>query len=335
MNNAVFYLLILVLSFLFTFLVRKWAIHKSIMDHPNERSSHTISTPRGGGVAIATTWFLGLVYFKWSGQINSTLFWALLSGLPLALIGFLDDILNLKPEIRFLIQFVSAGLALFFLGGFHTIDLGFCVVSNIWIFTPIALIAIVWAINLFNFLDGIDGYISTEVIFIGLSMLFLFSDNIGLLLAAAVLGFLFWNWQKARIFMGDVSSTLLGFNVAVFAIFYQNTGKTSIIVWLILTSVFWFDATITLFRRIRNNENLGQAHRKHAFQRIVQAGFSHQKTVLWALCFNVIGLGFVWGSLQLPQYAILFLLIDILLLFFVHRYIDKKKAFDNSNVKNT
>ena len=331
MGNVAFYLFILLLSFSLTFLVRKWAIHKSIMDHPNERSSHSTPTPRGGGIAIALAWFIGLAYFKHSYQIDNKLFLALLSGLPLAIIGFLDDILNLKPGIRFLIQFVCAGLGLYFLSGFSTISLGFITFNKAWILTPIALIAIVWSINLFNFLDGIDGYISSEVIFIGLVCFGLFHDSSLLLLAFAVLGFLFWNWQKAKIFMGDVSSTLLGYNIAIFAIYYQNTHTTSIVIWLILTSVFWFDASTTLFRRWRNKENLGQAHRKHAFQRIVQAGFSHQKTVFYALALNIIGLGFVLMCLKFPAFSTLFLIFDILILFIILKIIDKKKAFEYSN----
>jgi UDP-N-acetylmuramyl pentapeptide phosphotransferase/UDP-N-acetylglucosamine-1-phosphate transferase len=328
MNNIAVYFSVFVLSFVLTYFVRIWAIRKSIIDHPNDRSSHTIPTPRGGGIAIAISWFLGLAYFYCTNRIDSALFFALLAGVLLTIVGFLDDVLNLNPGIRFLIQFICAVLGLYFLSGMQFLDLGFVSINNAYVLTPIAAIAIVWLINLFNFLDGIDGYISTEVIFVGLSIFVLFNDNVGLLLAVVTLGFLFWNWQKAKIFMGDVSSTLLGYNVAIFAIYYQNQNKASIIIWLILTSVFWFDATITLFRRIRNKENLGQAHRKHAFQRIVQAGFSHQKTVLWALLLNIIGLGFVFLSLSFPKLSTLFLLLDIGLLFMVLKYIDKKKPFE-------
>jgi UDP-N-acetylmuramyl pentapeptide phosphotransferase/UDP-N-acetylglucosamine-1-phosphate transferase len=328
MSNLAFYIFVFILSFVLTFFVRKWAIHKAIIDHPNERSSHSIPTPRGGGIAIAVSWFVGLTYFFITNQIENKLYFALLAGIPLTITGFLDDVINLKPGIRFLIQFICAGLGLFFLSGLSSIDLGFTSFHNIWALTPIALIAIVWLINLFNFLDGIDGYISTEVIFIGACIFLFFNDTIGLLLAFSVLGFLFWNWQKAKIFMGDVSSTLLGYNVAIFAIYYQNQHKASIVIWLILTSVFWFDATITLMRRIKNKENLGQAHRKHAFQRIMQAGFSHQKTVLWAFLLNVIGFGLILLALKFPTYALFLLIIDIAILFLFLRIIDRKKPFE-------
>jgi Fuc2NAc and GlcNAc transferase len=327
MSNIFILIIVFIFSFGLTFLVRKWAIHKSILDHPNDRSSHTNPTPRGGGIAIVITWFLGLIYFKIEKKIEPQLFWALVCGFPLTIIGFLDDVITLKPGIRFVVQFICAVAGLFFLSGFKGIDLGFTTLNNQWIFSVLAVIGIVWAINLFNFLDGIDGYISTEIIYIGLTVFAIFNDFVALLLVFSIVGFLFWNWQKAKIFMGDVSSTLLGYTVAIFAIYYQNTGKTSIIIWLILTSVFWFDATITLFRRIKNKENLGQAHRNHAFQRIVQAGFSHQKTVFWALLLNIIGLGFIALALIWNKYSLLFFAIDIILLYLILKFIDKKKPF--------
>jgi Fuc2NAc and GlcNAc transferase len=274
---------------------------------------------------------MGIIFLHFTKQIENILFFALLAGIPLSVIGLLDDIANVKPVIRFLIQIFCALSGLYFLNGFSSIDLGFIRITNVWILLPIALIGIIWAINLFNFLDGIDGYISSEVIFICIAIFIIFHDLVSLLLAISVLGFLYWNWQKAKIFMGDVCSTLLGYNVAIFAIYYQNTNKSSLMIWLILTSVFWFDATITLFRRIKNKENLSQAHRKHAFQRIVQAGFSHQKTVIWAFLLNLLGLGLIIFSLKMPGLGILFLAIDIFILFIVLNIIDKKKPFEKNN----
>jgi UDP-N-acetylmuramyl pentapeptide phosphotransferase/UDP-N-acetylglucosamine-1-phosphate transferase len=248
--------------------------------------------------------------------------------LPLTLVGFADDVFNLKPAIRFLVQFICAALALFFMGGLTSLELGVFHFNFYYLLTPLAFIAILWSINLFNFLDGIDGYIGTEVIFIGLAMVLLTGDSIGWILVLATLGFLIWNWPKAKIFMGDVGSTLLGFSVAVVAIYHQNTHASSLVVWIILTSVFWFDATITLFRRIKNKETLSQAHRKHAYQRIVQAGFSHQKTVFGALVLNGIGVNLAFLAYFYKTYGLCFLLLDIFILYFVLRWIDKKKAFE-------
>jgi Fuc2NAc and GlcNAc transferase len=320
------------LSFILTLLVRHLAIRKSIFDIPNDRSSHTIPTPRGGGLAVSISWFIGLGYLFITGKIESSFFYALMAGVPLTLVGFADDLFNLKPGIRFLVQFICAASALWFLGGLHAIDYGLWTMDyNIWLLTPLAFLAIIWSINLFNFLDGIDGYIGSEIVFIGLAAFALTGNKVALLLAASTFGFLLWNWPKAKIFMGDVGSTLLGFTVAVMAIYHQNNHLSSLWVWLILTSVFWFDATVTLFRRFLNREKLSEAHRKHTYQRAVQSGLSHQQVTIGSIVINIIGFGFAWLAHQFSIYAILFLLIDLLLLFGILKYIDKRKPFEYKN----
>ncbi len=328
-------LIVLFLSWILTGMYRSYAIRKSILDLPNERSSHTVSTPRGGGVAVVIAWFTGLIVLFLTNKIENRLFFALLSGAPLAFIGFIDDIYNLHPRIRLLVQMTSAFLGLLFLGGFDSLSIGLHGIGYYILFNVLAFIAILWSVNLFNFLDGIDGYISSEIIFIGISVWLLTGDSVALLMAAATLGFLFWNWEKAKIFMGDVGSTLLGYNVAIFAIFHQNNELSSIPVWLILTSVFWMDATVTLYRRIRNKEKLSVAHRKHAYQRIVQAGFSHQKTVIMAFILNLAGLALAALSVNYPAWQIVFLLVDLIMLFIVLKFIDKLKPFEkNTTIVN-
>lgn len=165
----------------------------------------------------------------------------------------------------------------------------------------------------------------------------IFEDNtgsaLGILLAVSVGGFLIWNWPKAKIFMGDVGSTLLGFIAAVLAIYYQNTLQLSLVAMLILTAVFWFDATVTLIRRILNKEKLSEAHRKHAYQRIVQAGWSHQKTTLWSLGINCVGFGFAFLATQYMVFQEVLLVMYLGVLYLVLRYIDKQKPFEYSPKK--
>jgi Fuc2NAc and GlcNAc transferase len=315
-------------SFAITWIVRIIAIRKSILDIPNDRSSHTIPTPRGGGLAVAISWFAGITWFFISGKLESSLFFGLLCGIPLTLVGFADDIFNLKPGVRFLVQFICAAGALFSLKGLQFIQVGMWNLECGMLFFPIAFIAIVWAINLFNFLDGIDGYIGTELVFIGVASFLLAGQSVGILLAASVLGFLFWNWPKAKIFMGDVGSTLLGFTVAILAIYHQNSHLLNLPVWLILTSVFWYDATLTLWRRFRNKEQLSQAHRKHAYQRLVQSGWSHQKTTLGALSINVVAFGLAYLAHRYSTLDWLFLVVNITLLSIAMRYIDHRMPFE-------
>lgn len=326
--SLLLFVLLTIVSFGLTFLVRRLALRYSIMDVPNERSSHVQITPRGGGIAVVIVWFCGLFYLYSKNLIPQDLLYAFLCGIPIVLVGLLDDILNLKPSVRLIVQIICAGMALFVLGGKMSFSTGFLQINSVWALSPIALLLIVWFINLFNFLDGIDGYIGTEIVFLGIASSIISNDCSGYLLAAATLGFLFWNWQKAKIFMGDVGSTFLGFNIAIMAIFQQNAGEATALQWLILTSVFWFDATVTVLRRLRNKEKLSQAHRKHAYQRLVQAGFSHQKVVLGALVLNLVGFVLAWFAGKYQAYLLAFFILDVAILYVVLRWVDKKKPFE-------
>ncbi len=318
----------LLLSFVLTYLVKYLADKKNLMDVPNERSSHNTPTPRGGGLAIAITWFSGICYLFFTHQIEQNLFYALLSGILISGISFLDDIYTLKSLPRIIVQSFSAFLALYFIGGFQELDLGFTIITNTYLLNTIGFVGILWFINLFNFIDGIDGYSSTGAVIISSVLYFFIQDILLLLLVVSVLGFIPWNWQKAKIFMGDIGSTLLGFTIAVLIINYNNQHQFSIIYGLIITSVFWFDATFTLIKRFRNKEKLSQAHRKHAYQRIVQFGFSHQKTVIISILINLLFFGLIVFAKKYDINALYFLVIAIIGLFVLYKLIDSKKPFN-------
>lgn len=324
------YLIVFLSSVLLTFFVRKIALKNQIVDIPNHRSSHTTPTPRGGGLAIAIVWYCSLVVLFIYGKVESSLFFALLSGGVLSIVSFIDDLKNLSPKIRIIAQVLSAVLAMFALGGSTTLDLGFVTWQNTYILSLLSIPFILWFINLFNFLDGIDGYLGMEAIFVFGGMWFFTSNVLLLILVFAVLGFLIWNWPipKAKIFCGDVGSTLIGFNVAIFAIYFQNTQQLSIVFPILLSGLFWFDATLTLFRRWKNKENLSEAHRKHAYQRIVQAGFSHAKTVYLAISINLILVGVAFYISSKPSFYMYALLAVILFLWLITRLVDKKKPFE-------
>jgi Fuc2NAc and GlcNAc transferase len=267
-----------------TFLYKNWALKKSVLDIPNDRSSHFVPTPHGGGFAIVITFYSGLFLLFLTGNIDRSLFFALIPGIVLAFVGFIDDLKNLPHSTRFTIQFLCSGIALFFLGGFH----GFFGDTLLWLWSVFAMFGIVWFINLFNFLDGSDGVASMEAISISLALWFFTDMNFMLLVTFSVGGFLYWNWPKARIFMGDVGSTTLGFILVVLGIYLHNNGTLNFFYWILITALFWFDATITLLRRIINKENLSQAHKNHLYQRAIQGGFSHLKTLLLGLGINIL-----------------------------------------------
>ncbi|MCG3679251.1 glycosyltransferase family 4 protein [Aliarcobacter butzleri] len=318
------YIVLLLFSFLLTYFIKNYMIKKSLVASVNERSSHTVPTPHGGGIAIAITWFIGLFYIYFIGEIENSLFYALLFGAVISIVSFFDDIYELSPKLRLIIQAIVAIGGLYFLGGFEALTFGIFDIQNP-IFTNIfAFFMIIWFINLYNFLDGINGYAGSEAIFLSLAGFILFGGNHFLVLAVAVLGFLYWNWNKAKIFMGDVGSTLLGYNVAIFTIYYVNQEPTNFWIWIILFSVYWFDATLTLIRRKLNKERLSLAHKKHAYQRLTQAGWSHYKVTNYSIGLNILLFAIVYF---ISNIFVAFLLAFVVLVLSM-KFIDSKKAFE-------
>lgn len=330
MESYYFFFILAIVALLLTYAIRIVAIKRNVIDVPNERSSHTIPTPRGGGLAIVICWFIGLGVFQFKGLIDSSLFYALSSGIILAVIGVLDDILSLKPSTRLIFQLLTAIIAVYFLGGFNLHFTAFSSTVLQLLVSAIVVVGIIWFVNLYNFLDGIDAYASIEAVFISFALFFFTKSLIPLLLLAPTLGFLFWNWPKAKIFMGDVGSTQLGFILVILGIYFHNNLEFNFLNWLMLSSIFWFDASFTLFRRWRNKEKLSQAHKKHAYQRIVQAGFSHLKTDIFAFCINIIILSLVYISIEFPFLTIPSFIITIILLFAATFKIDSLFPFSKN-----
>lgn len=316
------YVVVFLLSFSLTYLVRKIALKKSLLAEVNERSSHTVPTPHGGGIAVALSWFIGLVYLYLNDAVTQELFFALLAGSFISIVSFLDDMYELSAKLRLGVQVLVSACGLYLLGGLDQINLIYFSITNPIITNGLALFMMVWFINLYNFLDGIDGYAGSEAVFLGIAGFLLFGDEIFLIFLFSASGFLILNWQKAKIFMGDVGSTLLGYNVAIFTLYFKSEGS-SIMVWLILFGLFWFDATLTLIRRYKNGEKLTQAHKKHAYQRLTQAGWSHQKVVLYSIGANFILLALVYTVSNI----LTAFFISLLFLYLIMGYIDKQKAF--------
>ena len=306
-----------------------FAVRNKMMVIPNERSLHDIPTPKVGGIAIVLSWYIGITFLYFSGILEKTLYFALLCGVLLAIVSLIDDLIGLKPVIRLIIHFITAISAFYFMGGLRQLVLPEIHINYNYIVYPLAILGMVWFINLFNFMDGVDGFASIEVICI-CSVLFVMSWNlINILLIACVSGFLYWNWPKARIFMGDVGSTQLGFILVVLGIYYHNTYEFSILNWIMLSSPFWFDATLTLFRRWRNREKLSEAHRKHVYQRIVQAGFSHEKVNIFLILINlfIIFLIIIYREIKILQIPLF--VLSLAFFYLITKRVDRKVPFTN------
>ncbi|MCF5605653.1 MraY family glycosyltransferase [Pseudomonas syringae] len=265
---------IALLSLILTSLLRKYALARSLIDTPNARSSHSVPTPRGGGVSIVVAFLLALSVLAWAGLLSIAALVAIFGSAGLvALIGFMDDHGHIAARWRLLGHFVAAGWALAWIGG-----LGPLTVMG-WTFAPrligqvLAAFYLVWMLNLYNFMDGIDGIASVEAVTVcaGMSLIYVMAGFAGLawsplLLAAAVAGFLYWNFPPAQIFMGDAGSGFLGLVLGVLSIQASWASSQLFWSWLILLGVFIVDATVTLFRRLLRGEKVYEAHRSHAYQ---------------------------------------------------------------------
>lgn len=320
------YILIIVflVSFFVTYIYKNWAIKRSILDTPNKRTSHKKAVPRGGGIAIVIVFYAGLLFLFYKGEVENKLFLALLPGILLAIIGFIDDFKTLSPAIRFALQFVCAGISLYMLGGFQ---LG-SHESLYWVWSLLAFFGLVWFINLFNFLDGSDGYASMEAITMSLAMFYFTQSKLLLLLSFTVCGFLCWNWPKAKLFMGDAGSTVLGFILAVLGIYFNNNNTMDIGIWILLAMLFWFDASVTLVRRILNREKLSQGHNKHMVHRFILSGYSHLLTLLAGIVINIVlmAISFMIWKTYIP--FLTGFTIALVILTFVMLYVDYIFAFN-------
>jgi Fuc2NAc and GlcNAc transferase len=286
------------LSWALTGIIRNYAVSRGMVDVPNERSSHAVITPRGGGLAIVITFLGGAAALATLGVLPAHLMIALGGGgLLIAGVGWLDDRKGLSAVSRAVVHLAAAVWAICWLGGLPWLDLGFTRLPLHLIGALLAVIGVVWLVNLFNFMDGIDGIAGVETISVcvmaGAWAAFSGASGLAmacLLLALTTAGFLVWNWPPAKIFMGDVGSGFLGYTLVVLAISSEKMHAAPLFVWIVLLGVFLIDATATLIRRISRGERWYEAHRTHAYQYAVQAGFTHQQVTLAVLGLNL-GLG--------------------------------------------
>jgi Fuc2NAc and GlcNAc transferase len=302
----------LVSSAFLTGVVRRIALKRGVLDVPNARSSHSVPTPRGGGVAIAGTCLIAWLACWGMGLMPSGLVIALTGGgLAVALVGMADDYRSLHPGLRFLAHVASAGWALYWIGGLPPVQVGGQVYDLGVAGVLLGAVAIVWVINLLNFMDGIDGIAASEAAFISIAGAWFSLGTImgsgavpSLVLAASCLGFLLWNWPPAKIFMGDAGSGFLGFSIAVLALGASAEASAAPFVWLTLAGGFFVDATVTLLRRLLRGARVYQAHREHAYQWLSRRWRSHRAVDLAFLLVNLLWLAPLgWYAAEHPARA--------------------------------
>ena len=272
--------------------MRRYALAKRMLDVPNARSSHAVSTPRGGGVAIAIS-FAVVFSIVVPGQSRDLILVLVPAVLFVAAIGFLDDIRDVRASLRIVVHIGALAWAVFWLedGALAPTLFGYSLTD--WPLQLMVVFVLVWLLNLFNFMDGIDGIAASEAVFVACSgaIVAAVSGQTAIALAfalmgAAVLGFLPWNWPPAKIFMGDVGSGFLGAVVGILSYAATLADSSTLWVWPILLAVFMTDATITLGRRFLRGERWYEPHRTHAYQRAALR-WGHLKVTLVVMAINV------------------------------------------------
>lgn len=300
--------------------VAAWVRHRAdalgLVQAPNHRSSHVLPTPNGGGLGIVVAGsFAGIalvLIFGW------TLGWFVL-GLSalLAAVGLRDDIQHLPARVRFGVQLAVCARLLFWLGDFPKFYFQYGAGFELggWVLSGLLLLAGVWWINLFNFMDGIDGIAGAQAVFMLLGGAVLsawvnadvMSSPVWMLMlcvVAATVGFLLLNCPPAKIFMGDVGSTWLAFMIFALALLSVQAGWLSYATWLVLGAVFVTDATVTLLTRLLRGERWYEAHRNHAYQKLSRRLDGHRSVTLHAVAVNMLWLAPLAGACTAwPQWA--------------------------------
>lgn len=292
-EDAIIIVVISMLSFGLTRALIPVLTKKSLIDHPNERSSHVAPTPRGGGWAIVLP-VLAVLIYKLITNAWPDVIWSVVAGaIALSVISWLDDVRSLGVKIRLIIQLAAVTVVILAtpLAWVGTMPMLLTIVVSMTI-----ILGWVWFINLYNFMDGIDGITGMQTIFVcaGISIIYWISGahtpgsiELPLLIASATAGFLWWNWSPAKIFMGDIGSVFLGFIVGWLLIELAMVGHWAAAI--ILPMYYLADATITLCRRALRGDRFWEAHREHFYQRAHQAGLGHNN-VVWRIAFGNLAL---------------------------------------------
>jgi Fuc2NAc and GlcNAc transferase len=297
-------------------LVRRHALRRGLLDHPNARSSHTAATPRGGGLGLVLGWMgaLLLTLVPWravapgidAGPFAEPLALAgLLAAVAgVAAIGWVDDHGGASVRLRLVVHLVAAAAL-------------WPLVQQAPLLMPLALLGVAWwvfwtvaAVNVVNFMDGIDGLIGLQLALFGTAVAIHGVPGgaarlAGAVLAGACAGFLLWNWSPARIFLGDVGSGTLGLiAVATGALLVAERRVDFVAAFAPLAPIF-LDAAVTLVRRARRGERLSEAHRSHLYQRLARSGHARVTLGYGAAAVVCAGAAAAWPRGGLPLLALL------------------------------
>jgi len=325
---------LMVVAFLVSALLTRYFSHPEtpfcILDTPNARSLHSHPIPKSGGIAILTGFAIAALLAYWLFVPVPGYFWILITGLLIAIISFIDDCYHVSVRYRLLVHFIATYLLLG-QGQFWITEWdlpGITWTGSTFLQFSASLLFVVWMTNLYNFMDGMDGFaggmavfgFGTLAVFGGLAN-HLFFMAINLMVASAAGGFLLFNFPPARIFMGDVGASSLGFLAAAFSLWGHREGIFPLWVALLVFSPFIFDATVTLLRRLLQGDKIWLAHKSHYYQRLVELGWGHKNTVLWEYALMAACSVSALMIPSLPNYAQWYLLISWIIIYILLMYL--------------
>ncbi|HEY1722199.1 MAG TPA: glycosyltransferase family 4 protein [Magnetospirillaceae bacterium] len=288
-----------------TYTVLAWLRRRAILDHPNERSSHRIPTPRGAGLAVVPVILIIWALLAAIGEAPSGVWMAGLIALALMLVSWIDDRRGLPPAVRLTAHIAAAVVGIM---AFPANALIFQGLLPPAIDHVVAAIVWIWFINLYNFMDGIDGITAVETAAIGVGVAAIAAIQSGtdlsaaLTIVAAGFGFLIWNWHPARIFLGDSGSVPLGFLLGWLLLSLAARGAWAAA--MILPAYYLADATITLIARAAAGEAVWKAHRRHFYQIALRGGASHTAVVLRIAFANLLLILLALVSKEQPWLAV-------------------------------
>lgn len=320
MIDAVYIVGTFLLSVYVCLKIRWFCESKGMINEVNERSSHKKPTLRGGGLGIVlvTLPIAFLIIFLTDMESKKYLLALVFSSACIAAMGWLDDIKPRPALLRLIVQIVCVSVCLFFIPPVFDF-------LPVWAEKIIFLLAWIWFINLYNFMDGIDGLAASQAAFLAfaLSIAFLDIKLIALIIMGASMGFLRLNWHPAKIFLGDVGSTFLGFFLG--GLMFINLNMDTIFPLLTLSLLFTADATFTIIKRTIQGKKPWQPHKEHFYQRAVGSGISHSSFVARAMGINFILLIlFILGFNILGPFSLILGLIVVSIFFWRIKYISGK-----------
>jgi UDP-GlcNAc:undecaprenyl-phosphate/decaprenyl-phosphate GlcNAc-1-phosphate transferase len=315
MEGLMFYLTLAICFFasiLLTPLVKKLAFKIGATDKPNHRKVHSRIMPRLGGLAIFLSFIIGILLLKPEGEYHLPI---VIGGLIIILTGMLDDVKEISPKVKLAGQIAAAAVIVIY-GGLKVefinlpfggiIDFGYLSIP----ITMIWIIGITNAINLIDGLDGLAGGVSSIALFSIAGMAIVMGNQyvtvMALIVAASTLGFLFYNFHPAKIFMGDTGALFLGYIISVLSLLgYKNVTFISLIIPVIILGVPISDTFFAIIRRLVNKQPLSAPDKSHLHHCLLRSGFSHRQTVLliyamaavFGLAAFIFSQATVWGSL--------------------------------------